>query len=136
MLIKDFQEFHFVIDQNIRLEKIKALEKSIQGSLANADISLSSQGSTLHQLASVVNGHLSAELSSGEIINKDFNSLPATLNLLKGKNNSLSFSTQDQKTQLLCGAINVPVKNGIITSNNQIALETDILNFIINHDKI
>ena len=118
--------------RDIRLEKIKSLEKSIRGSLASADINVTARGDTMHQLASSMNGKILGEISAGEIISKEFNSLPATLNIIKGKNNSLSFSTQDQKTKLLCGAINVPVNNGIISSDNQIALETDTLNFVVN----
>ena len=118
--------------RDIHLEKIKSLEKSIRGSLASADINATARGDTMHQLASSMNGKILGEISAGEIINKEFNSLPATLNIIKGKNNSLSFSTQDQKTKLLCGAINVPINNGIISSNNQIALETDTLNFVVN----
>ena len=33
---------------------------------------------------------------------------------------------------MICGALNIPIKNGIATSQNQIALETDTLNFIVN----
>ena len=117
---------------NIQLDKMKRLNKDIQNSLLNFTLSLEATGESLHQLASAAQGNISAELTSGQIINKWFNTLPTTLNLLKGRTNSLTFSTQDQKTELLCGAVNLPVRNGIIVSQNQIALETNTLNFILN----
>ena len=71
-------------------------------------------------------------MTEGQIVNKWFNTLPTTLKLLKGKTNSLMFSTQDQKTELICGALNIPIKDGVAVSQDKIALETDTLNFIIN----
>ena len=85
----------------------------------------------MHDLAAHANGNISVELTEGQIVNEKFNSLPTTLNILRGKTGSLAFS-KDQKTELICGALNVPVKNGIITSQDQIALETDTLNFVLN----
>lgn len=116
----------------IQLEKIKSLSKNIQNSLLNFSISFEGTGENLHQLVSSAEGNIMAELTSGQVINKWFNTLPTTLNLLRGRSNSLTFSTQDQRTELLCGAINMPIRKGIITSQNQIALETNILNFILN----
>ncbi|MGN0919473.1 MAG: AsmA family protein [Alphaproteobacteria bacterium] len=117
---------------NIQLDKIKRLSKDIQNSQLNLSLSLEASGENLHQLAASAQGNISAEITTGQIINKWFNSLPATLNVLKGRTSQLMFSTQDQKTELLCGAINLPVHNGIIVSQNQIALETNTLNFILN----
>ena len=117
---------------NIQLDKMKRLSKDIQNSRLNFALSLEGTGESLHQLAASAQGNILAELTSGQIINKWFNTLPTTLNLLRGRGNTLTFSTQDQKTELLCGAINMPVRNGIIVSQNQIALETDTLNFVLN----
>ena len=113
-------------------DKIKALSKDIRGTTANINLKLKGKGDSLHSIASTANGQLIAELTSGEIINKWFNSLPTTLNMIKGRSNSISFSTSDQKTDLLCGAANITFKNGIATSDKKIALETDTLNFIVN----
>lgn len=116
---------------NIQVNKIKKLNKNIQNTNVNWLITLNSKGNSLHDLAANANGNISAELTEGQIINKWFNSLPATLDLLR-RGNLLAFSTQDQKTELICGALNVPVKNGVITSQDQIALETNTLNFVVN----
>ena len=117
---------------NIQLDKMKRLNKDIQNSQLNFSLSLNATGESLHQLAASADGNISAELTSGQIINKWFNTLPATLNLLKGRTSNLTFSTQDQKTELLCGAVNMPIHKGIVVSQNQIALETNTLNFTVN----
>ena len=108
------------------------LAKDIKGMTANVDLSLNGQGDSLHDIAGSLDGQLIVELTNGQIINQWFNTLPTTLNVIKGRTNMLSFSTTDQKTDLLCGVVNMPIKNGIATSKNQIALETDTLNFIVN----
>lgn len=116
---------------DIQLNKIKTLNKNIQNSSFNLSLSVKSMGESLKALAASANGQLTAELTSGQIINKWFNTLPTTLNILRGNANSLAFST-DQKTELICGALNMPIKDGILTSQNQIALETNTLNFVVN----
>ena len=116
----------------IQPDKIKMLAKDIKGMTANVDLSLNGQGDSLHDIAGSLDGQLIVELTNGQIINQWFNTLPTTLNVIKGRTNMLSFSTTDQKTDLLCGVVNMPIKNGIATSKNQIALETDTLNFIVN----
>ncbi len=118
--------------EGIQLNKIKQLNNNVKNSLANLSLKIQTKGDNLHDLAASSNGNLIAELTNGQIVNKWFNSLPTTLNVLKGKTNSLSFSTQDQKTELICGAVNLPIKNGVLISQNQIALETDTLNFVVN----
>ena len=117
---------------DIQLGKIKLINQSIKDSMAYGNISLQAKGNTVRQWANTLSGKIELELTNGQIINKWFNSLPSTLNLLKGNTSALSFSTQDQKTGLICGALNLNVKNGLVGSHNQIALETDILNFIVN----
>ena len=114
----------------IQLNKIKPLKDDIQNASVYLTLSLKGNGNSLHDLASTAQGYVTAELTEGQIINKWFNSLPATLDLLK-RGNVLAFSTQDQKTELICGALNVPIKNGVATSQNQIALETNTLNFVV-----
>ena len=115
----------------IQLNKVKDLNKNIRNTSAYLTLSLKSTGESLHDLAGNAQGQVTVELTEGQIINEWFNKLPTTLNILKGKTNSLAFST-DQKTELICGALNLPIKNGVATSNNQIALETDTLSFIVN----
>ena len=115
----------------LQLDKIKALAKDIQGTTANINLNLKGKGNSLHDIAGSASGQLVVELTSGQIINKWFNTLPTTLNVIKGRNNSISFSTSDQKTDLLCGAANITIKDGIATSKDKIALETDTLNFIV-----
>ncbi|MBR6232121.1 MAG: AsmA family protein [Alphaproteobacteria bacterium] len=116
----------------IQPDKIKTLAKDIKGTSTNIDLTLNGQGDSLHDIAGSLDGKLVVELTNGQIINKWFNTLPATLNVIKGRSNILSFSTTDQKTDLLCGVINMSIKKGIAYSNNQIALETDTLNFVVN----
>ncbi len=118
--------------EGIQLNKIKQLNKDIKNSLVNLSLVVQASGGSLHDLAASSKGNLTIELTEGQIINKWFNSLPTTLNVLKGKTSALSFSTQDQKTELICGAVNLPIKNGVLTSQNQIAMETDTLNFVVN----
>lgn len=118
------------VGQTLDLDKIRDINKTIKGAKVNTEISLSSRGNTIKNLATNSEGQILIELLGGTITDKWFNSLPSAVSKAKQKSGLLDFSTSDQKTDIMCGAINVPVKNGIITSNEKIVLQTDALNFV------
>lgn len=116
--------------QGLDLDKIRDLDKSIKGAKINTDLSLNSKGDTIKSWAANSEGQILLELLGGTIMDKWFNSLPSAISKAKQKTGLLDFSTSDQKTDIMCGAINVPIKNGVITSNEKIVLQTDALNFV------
>ncbi len=115
--------------QSLNLNNVRQLSKAVRNVKLNTDISLSSNGDTPKAIISSSNGKIIAEILGGTITDKWFNSLPSAISMAKSKAGLLDFSTSDQRTEITCGAINVPVANGIITSDKQIVLQTSALNF-------
>ena len=117
---------------SLQLDKIKSIKQNLIGSLANIDLSVYGKGNNISSLINTANGDVTVELTQGTITNKWFNStLPNALNLIKEKSNNMSFSTSDQRSELLCGAMHLNIKDGIATSDKRIAVETDTLNFLM-----
>ena len=117
--------------QNLNLDKIKYVYQKIRGIQSNAEIKLSSKGDTIKDIMSNLNGSFIIESGNGSILSQWFNSLPFNLMSNKQRSGFLSFSTSDQKSDLLCAVINVPIKNGIVTSDQKVAIQTSALNFLI-----
>ena len=77
-------------------------------------------------------GKIVTELLEGDVImDKWFNSLPLTLNAAKRKTECLDFSTTDNKTEILCAAINLPIRKGVLVSDNSIAMQTPALSIVL-----
>ena len=118
----------------IKLDTIKEISSQLKGSEVWASVKMNTTGDSVKSFVSHLNGQITLELTEGEILNKWFNSLPMAMGLLKNKSNTVTFSTADQVSQLVCGAINLTVKDGVIRSNEQIAIETSVVNFLVSGD--
>lgn len=116
---------------NLNLDKIRYIYTKIRNIRANTHLSITTQGNTSEELLSSLNGRLDVEFIGGTIVDSWFNSLPIILNSAKKNTDGLDFSTTDKKTKILCGVINVPIENGLITSNENIVLQTEFLDFAI-----
>ena len=115
--------------QNLDLDKIPSMNQSVKGARVNTKISLNSIGDTTKLLLSNLNGQLVLELVGGTIIGKKFDFLSSIFKITGQKSDWLDFLTLETNTDISCGAINVPIKDGVITSSEKIVLQTNIFNF-------
>lgn len=115
----------------LKLDEVKVISNELKGSELWAAVNFETVGDSPKSFVSHLNGQIMLEVTEGEIVNKWFNALPVAMGILKSKSNMLSFSTADQISQLVCGAINLPIRNGVITSQDQIAVETSAINFLV-----
>lgn len=117
--------------QQLNMNVIKKWSEYVQGGHLDANVKLSATGRSIYRILSTLNGQIVAELSEGTIVNPWFNNLAAPFIKMQKKKNSVSFSTTDQESRIVCGAVNLTVRNGVIQSNEDIALETSTVNFLI-----
>lgn len=119
---------------DLKLNTFKPITEHLKDSTVSANINLTTKGDSVKSFVDALNGQILIEVSEGKIVDKWFNSLPATIGMIRNKTNRVSFSSSDQVSELVCGAINLNVKNGVITSDNQIAIETSAVNFAVSGD--
>lgn len=121
-----------LLGQDLNLDKIRAIYPHVHDAHINTEISLDTKGRTYKELFANVDGKIITELLEGAVIvDKWFNSLPLTLNAAKRKTDFLDFSTSDNKTEILCATVNLPIRNGILVSNNSIAMQTTAFNIVL-----
>ena len=119
--------------KDLNMDKIRAVYSHVRDAHINTQISLNTKGNTFKELINNMNGNLTIILLEGAFItDKWFNSLPIALTTAKQKTDFLDFSTANNKTKILCGVINLPIKNGILFINKSIAVQTEALSFILN----
>lgn len=116
---------------DLKLDMIKPVTAYVQGSHVASNLNLTTTGDSVQSFVGNLNGQILVELTEGTIVNKGFNSLPVIEELIKNKANPMSFSASDQVSKLVCGVVNLSVKNGVITSKDQIAIETSVVNFAV-----
>ncbi len=117
--------------QGLRTDSLKFLRDFVSGSTVNVDTSLTATGQSLKAWSASLSGEVSMEVSNGTIVNKWFNTLPRTIGAFKTKQNQFSYSEADAVNELLCGALNLSFKNGVAAVNQNIALETSLINFVL-----
>ena len=116
--------------QNLNLNNVKALNNILTNSKIDMELDLNAQGNDIQSLLSTLTGKVIAEIPQGTIVNKWFNNdVVETLGGRKKK--TVAYSTTDQVNELLCSAMNLQIKNGLIQSKNDIALETPHVGFLI-----
>lgn len=113
----------------LNLNGIRTLQQDLQNVVLDAKANLNAKGATLPDLLNTLNGKVILQANQGQIINKWFTGLPKMLNLAKKKQN-VAFSNTDNYIMLSCAAANMNIKNGVITGNNQFALETNTLDIL------
>lgn len=119
---------------NLKLDTFKMVTPYVQGSMVSANINVTTAGDSVKAFVSNLNGQILLELSEGTIVDKWFNSLPAAMGMIKSKSSAVSFSSSDQVSKLTCGVVNLNIKNGVISSKDQIAIETSAVNFAVSGD--
>ena len=123
-----------LFSQNLQSDSIKSLQPILRDVRMNSVVNLKSTGNSLKALMSHLNGTVSAEILSGSIISPVFNSLPLPAMVIRNQVSPVAFSTSDQVSKIICGAVNMTVKNGVIQLNKNIALETSTVNFVVSGD--
>lgn len=118
----------------LNLDSIKPIAEQVQGAHVLTKIKLSAQGDSLKSFVNELDGQVLLEVTQGEILNKWFNSLPLAIGALKDKDAGMNFNVTEQNSDLVCGAVNLAIKKGVISSDNQIAVETSVVDFAISGD--
>lgn len=116
------------------LNQLKQLETVVRDATLDFSVDLSSQGNSVKTFLAALNGQIVLEIPQGTIVNKWFNTLPANMGIFKSKTSPVSFSTSDQESHIICGAVNLRVRNGEIKSDNNVAIETSTANFLVGGD--
>ena len=116
--------------ENVNLDKFKAFADIVTGSTANLSARFNTKGLTQKDILSNLNGTAEVEITEGRVVNKWFNALPETVGLLQ-KNKSFSYSKTDMESLLNCAVVNVTAKNGILSMDKSVAVETSTLNLLL-----
>lgn len=120
--------------ESLNLEKISSVSEYVKNASLDVDFDLTSEGTTLKEIFSHLNGRVIIEVPEGTIVNKWFNTLPDVIGVVRSHKNKLTFSTTDQESEILCGALNIHIKDGKITGDNNLAIETSAINFLVGGD--
>ena len=105
----------------------------LKDSPANAVVNLKTKGNMPEALIDNLNGVVQFQIPSGVIVNKWFNSLPAAIGAVS-KNSAFSYSGDEYYSKLSCAALKLDVKDGIIKSDRNIAIETSLINLAVSGD--
>ena len=118
---------------NFDLNNVKTLNDVVKDAVMDFSVDVTAVGDTTHKIISSLNGNLEVEIPQGVIIDQFFNN--DIVEVLGGrKKRSVSYSTADQVNELLCGVVKVKIQNGEIKAQNNIALETPHVGFMIGGD--
>lgn len=121
--------YHFKLSgENLQLDDVRSLSKILRDTTADVSIDLTGHGQTIKALLSSLNGQLLIDIPRGIIINNQFNDLAEKLN--EQKKLSVSYSTSDRESKIICGALKADIKDGKMMAENNIALETSTINLM------
>ena len=96
-------------------------------------VELKTKGNTTDEMIDNLNGVVQLQIPSGVIVNKWFNSLPSVIGAVS-KNSAFSYSGDEYYSKLSCAALKLNIKNGVINSDKNIALETSLINLAVSGD--
>ena len=115
--------------EDFQLNDIRSFAKILRNGMADVSLDLTGQGNTVKSLLSTLNGQVLLDVSQGVIVSDWFNGVAEKLN--EQKRFSVSRSTADRESKILCAVLKADIKDGQITSQNNIAIETSTVNFMI-----
>lgn len=119
-----------MIGNDIILEKLNILPpEELKNGMTNINMNLETNGNTLHELASSLNGFIKLKVNEGVIGNGSFELIGSDfiLGLLDKLN---PFSKKDKTTKLECAVVNLNIEKGEIEIDKSLALRTSKLNIV------
>ena len=117
----------------LMISDLSFVKPYLKDSPANAVFELKSKGNTTDEMIDNLNGVAQIQIPSGVIVNKWFNSLPSVIGAVS-KNSAFSYSGDEYYSKLSCAALKLNIKDGVINSDRNIALETSLINLTVSGD--
>ncbi len=117
----------------LMISDLKEVSPHLRNATANILVDVQSKGDTIKSLMGTLTGDIRAQVSSGLIVNKWFNSLPALIGIVT-KNSAFSYADTETQSELNCAALKLDIKNGVIKSDKNIAIETAMMNLVVSGD--
>jgi len=109
----------------LNLNGFRPLNKHLKNVVLDSTFALTTSGATTQALIKGLYGQIVAQTNQGEIVSELFTDLAKMLNVNRKKQN-VAFSNTDSRIFINCAA-NLQIKDGVITGNDQMALETNTL---------
>ena len=113
--------------EGFQLNGVHSIAKVLKNAKADVSLDLMGQGTSVKSVLSTLNGQVLIDMSEGVIVNNWFNDLAEELN--DKKRLSVSYSTSDRESKIICAALKADVKDGQITADDVVAIETSTINF-------
>ena len=99
-------------------------KEDLKGGLTEVVADLQASGRSPAKLASTLKGHMRVSVGPGQVYNRNLDDLFG--DVFAGVINTINpFHTEENKSELKCLVINVPVKDGIVLIDDTVALETN-----------
>ena len=117
----------------LMISDLPEVKPYLKDSPANMHVELKTKGDTSAAFVDNLNGVIQLQIPRGVIVNKWFNSLPSAIGAVS-KNSAFSYSGAEYYSKLSCAAMKLDVKDGVIKSDKNIALETSLINLAISGD--
>ncbi len=118
---------------NLMIGELDIVQKHLKEAPLSIDAILRARGANKKDILSSLTGTLQAQIPSGVIVNKWFNSLPGVVKDMP-KNVAFSYTGTEKYSNLTCAAMKLDVKNGTIISDKNIAFETPTANITVSGD--
>ena len=118
---------------DLMISDLKDVSPHLRNARANIFVNIHSSGNTTKSLLGALNGEMKVQVSSGLIVNKWFNSLPGLIGIVT-KNSAFSYADTEAQSELNCAAMKLVIKDGIVKSDKNIAIETAMINLVISGD--
>ena len=130
--IQSGEEQHFALGikgAGFDLDALKSLKDVIQGASMDVVANLEAIGNRLPDILDTLDGDVVLEIPQGTIMNPWFNDLAENLDVYKKR--TVSFSVTDRLNKILCAVAKLTIRDGIVSSDEKIALETSNISFLI-----
>ncbi|MEN8757289.1 MAG: AsmA family protein, partial [Desulfobacterales bacterium] len=98
-------------------------KEDLKGGLTEVVADLQASGRSPAKLASTLKGHVRVSVGPGQVYNRNLDDLLGDV-FADVINTIDPFYTKENKSELKCLVVNVPVKNGIVLIDDTVALET------------
>jgi len=99
-------------------------KEDLKGGLTEVVADLQASGRSPAKLASTLKGHVRVSVGPGQVYNRNLDDLLGDV-FADVINTIDPFYTKENKSELKCLVINVPIKNGIVLIDDTVALETN-----------